>query len=157
MSCTARNLSKSLKNARICGGLVDKASVKRLAIDTLIFSFFLLWCVDPEEYLGAIRSHWSIENSLHWILEVVFREDESRYHAGHSCENLALLRKLAISLLKQEETSKASLKTKRLRCGWDDDYLAKVLAKKTLMMRKPWSSAMMPLLDPKSVPRSVLH
>src|SRR3954451_1756061 len=81
-----------------------------------------------EEYLGAIRSHWSIENSLHWALDVVFREDESRHHAGNSCENLALLRKLAIGLLKQEKASKASLKTKRLRCGWDDAYLAQVLA-----------------------------
>ena len=58
----------------------------------------------------------------------MFREDESRHHAGNSCENLALLRKLAISLLKQEKASKASLKTKRLRCGWDDTYLAEVLA-----------------------------
>jgi predicted transposase YbfD/YdcC len=81
-----------------------------------------------EEYLGAIRSRWSIENSLHWVLDVVFREDESRHHAGNSCENLALLRKLAISLLKQEKTSDPSLKTKRLRCGWDEGYLSKVLA-----------------------------
>ena len=69
-----------------------------------------------------------IENSLHWVLDVMFREDDSRHYAGNSCENLALLRKLAISLLKQEQTSDASLKTRRLRCGWDNDYLAKVLA-----------------------------
>jgi predicted transposase YbfD/YdcC len=81
-----------------------------------------------EEYLGAIRGHWGIENSLHWVLDVVFREDDSRHRVGNSCENLALLRKLAISLLKQEKTSDASLKTKRLRCGWDDNYLTKVLA-----------------------------
>jgi len=81
-----------------------------------------------DEYPGAIRAHWGIENSLHWVLDVVFREDESRHHAGNSCENLALLRKLAISLLKQEKTSDASLKTKRLRWGWDDGYLSKVLA-----------------------------
>jgi predicted transposase YbfD/YdcC len=80
-----------------------------------------------QEYLDAIRGHWGIENSLHWVLDVVFREDESRHHVGHSGENLALLRKLAISLLKQEKTCEASLKTKRLRCGWDDDYIAKVL------------------------------
>ena len=80
------------------------------------------------EYLDAIRGHWGIENSLHWVLDVVFREDESRHHAGNSGENLGLLRRLAISLLKQEESSKDSLKTKRLRCGWDDVYLAKVLA-----------------------------
>jgi hypothetical protein len=65
---------------------------------------------------------------LHWVLDVVFREDESRHHAGHSCENPAPLRKLAIGLLKQEKASKASLKTKRLRCGRDDAYLAEVLA-----------------------------
>ena len=76
---------------------------------------------------AAIRGHWGIENSLHWVLDVVFREDESRHHAGNSGENLALLRRLAISLLKQEKSSNASLKTKRLRCGWDDDYLAKVI------------------------------
>jgi predicted transposase YbfD/YdcC len=81
-----------------------------------------------DEYLGAIRAHWGIENSLHWILDVVFREDESRHHSGNSCENLALMRKLAIGLLNQEKSSDASLKTKRLRCGWDDSYLAKVLA-----------------------------
>jgi hypothetical protein len=52
-----------------------------------------------EEYLGAIRGHWGIENSLHLVLDVVFREDESRHHAGHSGENLARLRRLAISLL----------------------------------------------------------
>jgi predicted transposase YbfD/YdcC len=81
-----------------------------------------------QEYLSAIRGHWGIENSLHWVLDVVFREDDSRHHAGNSGENLALLRRLAISLLKQEESSKDSLKTKRLRCGWDNEYLAKVLA-----------------------------
>lgn len=81
-----------------------------------------------QEYLSAIRCHWGIENSLHWVLDVVFREDESRHHAGNSGENLALLRRLAIGLLKQEKSSNDSLKTKRLRCGWDNDYLAKVLA-----------------------------
>jgi hypothetical protein len=61
------------------------------------------------------------------VLDVVFREDDSRHHAGKSGENLGLLRRLAISLLRQEKTSGSSLKTKRLRCGWDDDYLAKVI------------------------------
>lgn len=85
-----------------------------------------------EEYLRATRSHWGIENSLHWVLDVVFREDESRHHAGNSGENLGLLRRLALSLLSQEKTTAASLKTKRLRCGWDDDYLAKVITSAVL-------------------------
>ncbi len=85
-----------------------------------------------EEYLRATRSHWGIENSLHWVLDVVFREDDSRHHTGNSGENMGLLRRLAIGLLKQEQTSAASLKTKRLRCGWDDDYLAKVITSSEL-------------------------
>src|SRR3954452_10834265 len=102
-------------------------------VESVEFRYFIgSFAGTAEEYLGAIRSHWGIENSLHWVLDVVFREDESRHHCGNSCENLALLRKLAISLLKQEETTKASLKTKRLRCGWDDDYLAKVLVAKDI-------------------------
>jgi predicted transposase YbfD/YdcC len=102
-------------------------------IESVEFRYFIGSFVGTaEEYLDAIRAHWGIENSLHWVLDVVFREDESRHHAGNSCENLALLRKLAIGLLKQEKTCGASLKTKRLRCGWDDGYLAKVLAANNL-------------------------
>ena len=102
-------------------------------IESVEFRYFIgSFAGTAEEYLGAIRSHWSIENSLHWVLDVVFREDESRHHAGNSCENLALMRKLAVGLLKQEKSSDASLKTKRLRCGWDDSYLAKVLAASTV-------------------------
>ena len=97
-------------------------------IESIEFRYFIGSFVGTaDEYLSAIRAHWGIENSLHWVLDMVFREDESRHHVGHSCENLALLRKLAIGLLKKE-ASDASLKTKRLRCGWDDGYLAKVLA-----------------------------
>ena len=98
-------------------------------VESIEFRYFIGSFVGTaEEYLDAIRGHWGIENSLHWVLDVVFREDEGRHNAGNSCENMALLRKLAISLMKQEVTSDASLKTKRLRCGWDDGYLAKVLA-----------------------------
>jgi predicted transposase YbfD/YdcC len=98
-------------------------------VESVEFRYFIGgFAGTAEEYLGAIRSHWSIENSLHRVLDVVFREDESRHHAGTSCENLSPPRKLAIGLLKQEKASRASLKTKRLRCGWEDAYLAEVLA-----------------------------
>jgi predicted transposase YbfD/YdcC len=79
------------------------------------------------DYLRAVRRHWSIENQLHWVLDVTFREDAARHHSGNSVENLALLRKLALCLLKNEKTSKDSLINKRLACGWNDDYLTKVL------------------------------
>ena len=77
---------------------------------------------------NAIRSHWSIENPLHWVLDVAFREDECRIRNGHAPENFTLLRHLALSALNQETTAKVGIKNKRLRAGWDDDYLLKVLA-----------------------------
>ena len=82
---------------------------------------------NAEKIAGAIRSHWGIENSLHWTLDVTFSEDESRIRKQHSPENFALLRRLAINLLKQEQTSKQSLKMKRYRAGMDNNYLVKIL------------------------------
>jgi hypothetical protein len=70
-----------------------------------------------------------IENSLHWVLDVCFREDDQRHWAGNSAQNLAWLRKLALCLLKAEKNSKGkSIATRRLLAGWKDDYLLSVLA-----------------------------
>ena len=82
---------------------------------------------DAATILEATQHHWAIENSFHWVLDVTFREDESRIRRGAAPENLATLRHIAINLLKQETTRKKSLKQKRLRAGWDNDYLGKVL------------------------------
>ncbi len=75
---------------------------------------------------GYIRSHWGIENGLHWVLDVSFREDDSRTRAGHAAANLGMLRRVALSLLKRAGT-KGSIRTRRMRAGWDDDYLLTVL------------------------------
>ena len=83
--------------------------------------------VDAERFAKAARGHWSIENSLHWILDVVFREDDSRVRVGHAAENFGLLRRIAVNLLQQEKTLKRGVKTKRLKAALDERYLLKVL------------------------------
>ena len=76
----------------------------------------------------AIRRHWGIENQLHWVLDVQFNEDDSRIRKDNAPENLAIIRQIALNLLKQEKTAKNGVKNKRKRAGWDNDYLLKVLA-----------------------------
>lgn len=82
---------------------------------------------DANRAAAAVRAHWGIENSLHWSLDVSFREDDSRVRAGHAPENLALVRKITHNLLQHETTLKRGIKTKRLKAGWDEAYLLKVL------------------------------
>jgi predicted transposase YbfD/YdcC len=82
---------------------------------------------DAERVAYAIRNHWGIENPVHWVLDVVFAADDSRVRIGHSAHNLAILRHLVLNLLRQETSLKISLRQKRLRAGWDDDYVLKVL------------------------------
>ncbi len=77
---------------------------------------------------SAIRTHWGIENSLHWVLDVSFREDECRIRKGNAPENFAVLRHIALNMIKKETSLKTSIRCKRLRSGWDNDYLLKVLA-----------------------------
>lgn len=76
----------------------------------------------------AVRSHWGIENGLHWVLDMAFREDESRARTGHSAENLAVLRKLALTLIQQDRTRKVGVKASRLKAGWDTGYLLRLLS-----------------------------
>lgn len=83
---------------------------------------------DAEQLGEAARGHWAIENSLHWVLDIVFREDHSRVRQGYADQNLAVVRRLALNLLRQEETAKVGAKAKRLKAAWSTDYLAKVLA-----------------------------
>lgn len=83
--------------------------------------------VVAKQALTATRRHWGIENSQRWILDMAFREDESRVRAGHAQENFTILRKIALNLLRQEITCKVGVKGKRLKAGWDEGYLLRVL------------------------------
>jgi predicted transposase YbfD/YdcC len=76
---------------------------------------------------AAVRGHWGIENSLHWQLDMSFNEDRSRIRKGHADTNFAIVRRLALSLLKNEKSQKVGVKTKRLTAGWNEDYLEQVL------------------------------
>jgi predicted transposase YbfD/YdcC len=76
----------------------------------------------------AVRSHWGIENGLHWILDLAFREDECRVRTGHAAHNFAILRHAALNLLRHETSLRCGVKAKRMRAGWDTAYLLKVVA-----------------------------
>lgn len=77
--------------------------------------------------LDAIRAHWQIENGLHWVLDIAFREDQQRVRIGNAPANFAVLRHIALNLLKHETSLKLGIKAKRLKAGWSDAYLLKVL------------------------------
>lgn len=83
--------------------------------------------LDARQILNSVRQHWAVENNLHWCLDVGFREDECRARIGDSTENFAILRRIALMLLKKEQSFKGGIQTKRLKAGWDKNYLLKIL------------------------------
>lgn len=83
--------------------------------------------VEAKTFGNAIRTHWGIENSCHWVLDVVFREDDCRIRIGNATENMSTLRRLAMNLLRREKSDKRGIHVKRLRAALDEKYLLKVL------------------------------
>jgi predicted transposase YbfD/YdcC len=90
--------------------------------------YFLTSCSDdPVTLARAIRRHWSVENGLHWVLDVTFREDDSRVRDRTAARNLALLRKIALNLVAKDRGSRASLRGRRKKAAWNDDYLLQLI------------------------------
>lgn len=82
---------------------------------------------DPKRLLAVARHHWQIENDVHWVLDIAFRQDDNRAHKDNAPQNLAVLEHIALNLLKQDKSLHVGVKAKRLRAGWDVSYLLKVL------------------------------
>jgi predicted transposase YbfD/YdcC len=104
-------------------------SIRELAGQTTIERRYYLSSLPlgVETFARAVRGHWGVENKLHWVLDVCFREDQSRARTGFAAENLATLRRLALNLLKQEKTKKRGIKGKMLNAAWHHPYLLRLL------------------------------
>ena len=121
-SCRWKNLTtiikiESIREFKNSDKLTEKAT--RYYISSLL--------AKPEDFQNAVRSHWTIENKLHWTLDVAFSEDASRKRIGNASQNFSILNKIALNLLKNEKSSKVGVKSRRLKAGWDNHYLIKVL------------------------------
>jgi predicted transposase YbfD/YdcC len=108
-------------------GMSTNVTVRNGKEHTEIRYYIVTRYVSGERFANAVRRHWGIENSLHWQLDVTFREDDCRVRKGHSDANLSVIRRFALSMLKNDKSEKLGIKNKRLLAAWDTDYLAKVL------------------------------
>ena len=108
-------------------GMVEAARTAGGETSTEQRYFATSLAVDAEALARAVRGHWGVENGLHWSLDVSFGEDASRTRTEHAAANLAVARRVALTLLRAETTAEGGAPTKRMRCAWDADYLARVL------------------------------
>ena len=122
--CSERR--RSWKGLRCFGRVISTRTVKGKTSTEIRYYATSLRC-HAKAFGKAVRSHWGIENSLHWSLDMAFREDESRVRKDHGATNMSILYRFALSLLKNERTHKRGIQGKRLLAGWDNAYLLKVL------------------------------
>lgn len=110
------------------GACVATVTEKGKTTTSVSYCIYSRQGMTAEEYGEKARAHWGIENSLHWVLDIAFREDESRIRAGNAAENMNIARHMGVNLLKQENSCKMGIASKRKKCGYDMDYLYKVLS-----------------------------
>ena len=123
----------SIRNAKEWKKLTSLVCIRRerrLREKTEVKLRYYIASVAPkaDHILRANRDHWGIENSVHWILDMAFNEDQCRVRKDHAPENLAIMRRIALNLLRKETTAKCGIQAKRLQCAWDEDYFLKVLS-----------------------------
>jgi predicted transposase YbfD/YdcC len=107
-------------------GMVESRIERGEKIETERRSYISSRALSAEAFADAVRSHWAIENNLHWTLDVTFHEDQSRLRAGHGAKNMAIVRHFALNLVRQAP-DKRSIKRRRKRASWDPEYLLQIL------------------------------
>ena len=125
--CWLKENHSGWKGMRGIGACISTVTERGKTTTSISYSIYSRAGMDAEEYGKSKRAHWEIENSLHWVLDIGFREDESRMRAGNAAENVNVLRHIGTNLLKQEKSCKMGIASKRKKCGYDMDYLYRVL------------------------------
>lgn len=114
-------------------GIVERTRQLRDKLEYKVHFFVTSLTGNVLKFADAVRRHWSIENNLHWVLDIAFDEDHSRARTAFEAENLTVLRHMALNMLKREASVKDSIKGKRQRAGWNNDYMLAVLAAGTAL------------------------
>ena len=125
--CWLKENHSGWKGMRGIGACISTVTERGKTTTSISYSIYSRAGMDAEEYGKSKRAHWGIENSLHWVLDIGFREDESRMRAGNAAENVNVLRHIGTNLLKQEKSCKMGIASKRKKCGYDMDYLYRVI------------------------------
>jgi predicted transposase YbfD/YdcC len=104
----------------------ERETAKKTSRETRYF-ISSLDATDPKRLGYIVRAHWGIENNLHWVLDTAFQEDDQRTRLGNSAANMAILRHIALNLIKSDKTIKIGIKNRRLKAGWDDEYMLQLM------------------------------